>query len=314
MAETSLEKVLRLATVSVRQYDRFERGKEQVVRPHTEARADAMNPTGWIPEASWKAGQQEWIKEGEAAYEQRGEAAWRRAGREATQRAATADADKDRAASPGDAAADEARSTGEAPLRQAPLERQGRSMQSFVQDMEADRQDAARRLSNHPLFAQTVNQGMVAHEQAMAEAADNAVAQAAAASGIYTDGQIAALRDELARLEARLSDMHAQDLAAGKQEVKNQINAEMLEQGRAGMILNILGIVASLIVAAFAGGIGSLIAELMAAKWTIDIAQELINYYAIVKGHGTRHIAHPARTAHKAVTKVVQKTKHTPSS
>jgi hypothetical protein len=54
-----------LAQIPVRQYERMENGRPQVVR-------EAMRNTWWIPHPDWDKGEQRWVTAGEAAYDKRG--------------------------------------------------------------------------------------------------------------------------------------------------------------------------------------------------------------------------------------------------
>jgi hypothetical protein len=73
LAAEDLDQVIGLAEVNVRQYNRFEKGKEQNVRQHSETRADRAAQNGWIPTDKWRQGQLDWEKTGESAWKQHGD-------------------------------------------------------------------------------------------------------------------------------------------------------------------------------------------------------------------------------------------------
>lgn len=285
--ESSVEKLIRLATYNVREYRRFERGRQQVVRPHTGQRTG--QPHGYIPPAAWKRGQQNWEKSGEAA--------WAR-NRESWARDRQEDAEH-----------------GEIPegLRR----NAGQRLQDFVEDREMQRHAEGRRLADHPAFKVPGSEGAVGtHIAAINDAADKAVDDAAVRGGMHPD-EVAQLRQELANMQARLANLEAQNsaerIAQSTEEAatKAQTGAIthmqhlMHEKGRAALVLNILAIVATLIIGYFTGGgTESVIAELVAAKWTIEAAKALLEFHSVDKGRGRSALAHPVRQTEAGAHKV----------
>lgn len=277
--ESAVERLLDLATVPVRGYQRFERGKNQVVRPHNEMRAPGR---GYIPQAQWRQGQQDWEKAGEAAWA-KGRESWAQ-----------------------DRLQDIAHGEPQAPpaLRRAP----GQSLQDFVESREMHQQAQGRRLADHPAFKVPAAEGSPgAHIGAINDAADKAVDDAAVRGGMAPD-EVAQLRRELADMQARLakveSEASAERLAQrgneaaqkAEQGAISHMQHLMHEKGRAALVLNILAIVATLIIGYFTGGgTESIIAELVAAKWTIEAAKSLLEFHVVDKGAGRKQLAHPVR-------------------
>lgn len=336
-----IEDELRLAVVPVRQFTRLERGREQVVRQHSET-TTGTGVDKDIPQADWLKGQQVW--------KQRGEAAWKSAGAMERASNATAEARRDAqqaaqrttevtqarppvrsrsaiASKINDAAQDAAsrgrpalERTGEGSQRQLPSSTKGFSLQQHVENMETERQSIGRRLSNNPLFGGPEHTpGSIAPmEQAIHDAADRAVMEAAIRSGIFNPDSMSSTMQELGSMEDKLHQLQGEV----KTEVKQEVDTEVAEQGRAVMALNILGIVAGILVAALTGGIGSSIAAIMVGKWLFDVAKELAVFHGVIKQDTSlrRVAAHPGRAtahagqaaghvAHKVASKTASKTK-----
>lgn len=291
MSESPLEKVIRLASVNVRGFERTERGRRQTVRPHTENVRDAANPRGYISEPKWL--------EGQKIYEQRGEAAWEKRGAEARAADAARDAKEDAARSGwqhiSDVKAADDKPSGWQHISQVmrdaggvATQRPGRSLQDMVGDLEAMKRGHEDDFANDERFhgPGTMPQSPVeTTEQQMHNAADAAIDEAASRGGIDPN-EIAELRKELGDLQEQLS--HA--MTVEEKDVKEQ---EENDKDRAMLAIHILGIVGSILIAALTGGIGAIVAEVFAGKWTVELARELADYHAAGKGRGRKALAHP---------------------
>lgn len=358
MAESSLEKLVRLATENVKTYQRFERGKNQVVPEHTATYSMDPRGAGYIPEPKWKAGQQEYVAKGEADWKARGAqhaaaARAHEAAADAAQHAAAAqeaaqDAAKHATSGPAAFASSKAAAAGK-PDADKPVSgpgafgsafagpktppRRGGTLQDFVHSIEGERQAYANKLNTNPLFTGSDQNAPAAPgamppattEAAISTAADIAVDQAAIKSGSLSADDVAALRKEMADMEQRLFEMHQQELEKTKTAAVGEAATLQdkldLRRGRAALTLNLLGIVASILVAAVSGGVGAIIAEVMAAKWTVEVAKEITSFFTVEKGYGQETLAHPvaktakaAKTAKKTVLPPYRQSSKSPTS
>lgn len=282
--ESSLDKLLRLATANVKTYQRFERGREQVVHAHTESRADAHikahDSAHNTASRTARATAESKAREGEQVFRERGEAAW-------------AKHQQEWEAKHGGRRDESSFVTTQPPPA---LRRNGRSLQEFAEDMESDRKQRAGRLGTSPAFGQAP----VSHEGVINSAADQAVDNAVVNSGQMGGDEVAQLRRQMADMQQRLEAMETeakQAAADAGEEVKGHMAHLLHEKGRAALALDLLAVVASLAIAFFAGGgAAGVIAEVMAAKWTVDAAKAIATFHVVDKGVGREAMAHPVAT------------------
>lgn len=328
MSLSSLEKVLRLATTDVRQYQRMEHGKIQTVHAHTEDVAGKLG-NGWIAEPLWKEGQEKWEKAGEAAaLRGRSEASVKAhdsasatASRDAkakiaadrARRQAARDALKEKARnSPTAQARRERMSARSASLQErygipsgsAPEDRFSGGLQSRVEGLEQQRQRTGERVSQSKLFSAPVPPST---DKLLRDASTRAVAEAAARGGGVDQSVIDNIMAQMADMEDRITSAHVKKTEAAK--AAEAVEAHKKDEGRAKLAINLLGILAGIMLIATTGGIGALVGEVMAFGWTVEVAKELATYHGVESGahEGVNQLlAHPVRETGKLVSRAGQ--------